>query len=157
MSGSEIATRLAALGVVLPTPAVPVANYVPSVRHGGMLTVSGQLPLVDGKLLATGLVGTAISVEEAAEAARVCMINVLAVVNAALGDLLQVVRVVRLGGFIACDGGFRRHADVMNGASDLAVAVFGDQGRHARSTVGVASLPLGAPVEVEALFAVASS
>lgn len=146
-------SRLTALGITLPTPAAPVANYVACVQTGSLLVVSGQLPLADGSLFATGKLGGAVSVETAVEAARYSMINVIAQVKAALGgDLSRVKRVVRLGGFIACTPDFTAHAAVMNGASDLAVAVFGDAGRHARSTVGVPSLPLDAPVEVEGLF-----
>jgi enamine deaminase RidA (YjgF/YER057c/UK114 family) len=152
---NSVAARLEALGIALPRPAVPVANYAPFVLAGGLLTISGQLPLVDGRLLATGIVGADLAVADAIDAARASFINVLAQAEAALGDLERVVRVVRLGGFIASGPDFTRHAEVMNGASDLAVAAFGDRGRHARSTVGVASLPLGAPVEIEALFAVA--
>ena len=153
--GQEVAARLAALGLVLPTAALPLANYVPTVLAGGLLTVSGQLPLVDGKLLATGIVGAEVSVAEAIDAARACFVNVLAQVANALGDLGRVTAVVRLGGFIAANPDFTRHAEIMNGASDLAVGVFGECGRHARSTIGVSSLPLGAPVEIEALFSVA--
>ena len=148
-------SRLAALNITLPTPAVPVANYVAYVQSGSLLVVSGQLPLLDGKLFATGKLGDAVAVETAVEAARYSMINVIAQVRAAVGDLSRVKRVVRLGGFIACTPAFTAHASVMNGASDLAVDVFGDAGRHARSTVGVPSLPLDAPVEVEGLFEIA--
>ena len=147
--------RLAQLGIVLPVAAAPVANYVATVRTGALLVVSGQLPLVEGRLGANGKLGGGISVEAGAAAARQCMINVLAQVQTALADaggLGAVRRVVRLGGFIACTPDFIQHATVMNGASDLAVAVFGDAGRHARSTIGVPSLPLDAPVEVEAMF-----
>lgn len=149
--------RLDALGIALPQAAAPVANYVAAVRTGNLLVVSGQLPLAEGRLSATGKLGGAVSVEAGAEAAKRCMINVLAQIQAALGgDLTRVKRVVRLGGFIACTPDFTQHATVMNGASDLAVAVFGDLGRHARSTIGVPSLPLDAPVEVEGLFEIAS-
>ena len=151
----EISDRLAALGIVLPQPTKPVANYIAAIRFGAILTVSGQLPLVDGKLLFSGLLGSEVTVEDGVVAARACMINVLAVVSAAAGDLNRVAQVVRLGGFIASGASFTRHAEVMNGASDLAVAVFGERGRHARSTIGVASLPLGAPVEIEGSFALA--
>ena len=154
-ASADVASRLAALGLVLPQAAIPIANYVPAVIENGLLTISGQLPLVDGKLLMTGLVGAEVSVADATEAARACFINILAQAAAALGDLGRVTRIVRLGGFIAATTEFTRHAEVMNGASDLAVGVFGERGRHARSTVGVASLPLGAPVEIEALLAVA--
>ncbi|WP_419730295.1 RidA family protein [Lichenicola sp.] len=151
--------RLAELGIVLPVAAAPVANYVATVRTGSLLVVSGQLPLIEGRLAANGKLGGGITVEAGAAAARQCMINVLAQVQAALGrgcGLGSVKRVVRLGGFIACTPDFIQHATVMNGASDLAVAVFGEAGRHARSTIGVPSLPLDAPVEVEALFEIES-
>lgn len=155
MSGSETPqSRLAALGIVLPVPAAPVANYVAAVIEGNVLVVSGQLPLVEGKLLCTGLLGGSVEIDQAVIAARACMINVIAQTQTVLGDLGRVRRVLRLGGFIAATAEFTQHATVMNGASDLAVAVFGEAGRHARSTIGVASLPLGAPVEVEALFSI---
>jgi len=146
------ADRLAALGLSLPEAAAPVATYVATVQTGNLLVVSGQLPLVNGKLPLTGKLGGAITPEQGKDLARTCLLNVLAQVQAAVGDLGRVARVVRLGGFIACTAEFTQHASVMNGASDLAVAVFGDAGRHARSTIGVPSLPLDAPVEVEAMF-----
>ncbi len=147
-----VETRLAALGITLPQAAVPVANYVPTVIAGNILIVSGQLPLHEGKLAVAGKLGGGVSPEDGIKAARYCMINVLAQVKAALGDLARVQRVVRLGGFIACTADFTQHAPVMNGASDLAVEAFGDIGKHARSTVGVPSLPLDAAVEVEGMF-----
>ena len=144
------------LGIVLPTPAAPVANYVRFVRTGTLLVVSGQLCLdADGKLVAKGKLGGGVSVEDGQKAARACAINLLAQVKAALGDLDKVVRVVRLGGFINSAPSFLDGPKVMNGASDLMVAAFGDKGRHARTTVGVAALPLDAAVEVEGLFEVA--
>ncbi len=148
------ADRLAALGIVLPAAAAPVANYVAHVRSGSLLMVSGQLPLVEGRLVSSGKLGGGVTVEMGAAAARACMINIVAQLDAALGSLGAVRRVVRLGGYIACTPDFTQHATVMNGASDLAVAIFGEAGRHARSTVGVPSLPLDAPVEVEGLFEV---
>ncbi|GBQ30025.1 translation initiation inhibitor YjgF [Gluconacetobacter sacchari DSM 12717] len=148
-------TRLDRHGIVLPVPSAPVATYVGTVRSGDLLVVSGQLPLVDGKLFATGKLGAHVAVEVGVEAARYSMINVIAQVRAAIGDLSRVRRVVRLGGFIACVPDFTQHATVMNGASDLAVAIFGEAGRHARSTIGVPSLPLDAAVEVEGLFEIA--
>ncbi|NHN84200.1 RidA family protein [Acetobacter musti] len=147
-------SRLSSLGITLPTPATPVANYLPWTRSGSLIVISGQLPLKDGKLLATGKLGDAVSLETGTEAARYCLINLLAQLKTAVGDLSKVTRVVRLGGFISCTPGFTAHASVMNGASDLAVDAFGDAGRHARSTVGVPSLPLDAPVEVEGMFEV---
>ena len=147
--------RLVAMGVTLPLAAAPVANYVAAVITGNLLVVSGQLPLVEGRLITTGKLGGGVSIEQGAQAARACAINLLAQIRAASGSLGRVRRVVRLGGFIACTADFTQHATVMNGASDLFAAVFGDAGRHARSTIGVPSLPLDAPVEVEGLFEIA--
>ena len=155
MSRTHPDERLAALGIALPVAAAPVANYVAAVISGNLLVVSGQLPLVEGRLSATGKLGGGVSIEQGSEAARACAINLLAQVKAALGSLDRVARVVRLGGFIACTADFTQHATVMNGASDLLASVFGDSGRHARSTIGVPSLPLDAPVEVEGLFEIA--
>lgn len=152
MAGS-IEQKLATLGIVLPTPAAPVANYVSSVQNGNTLVVSGQLCFgTDGKLVARGQLGGAVSIEDGGRAARACAINLLAQVKAAVGDLDKVARVVRLGGFINSAPGFGDGPKVMNGASDLMVEVFGDAGRHARTTVGVSALPAEAAVEVEGMF-----
>lgn len=148
----RIAQRLEALGITLPTPAAPIANYVPYVVTGKLVVISGQIPLRDGAVAYAGKVGEAVPPEQAKEAARLCFINLLAQLQAATGDLDRVVRVVRLGGFIAAPASFTQHAAVMNGASDLAVEVFGEAGRHARSTIGVPSLPADAAVEVEGMF-----
>jgi enamine deaminase RidA (YjgF/YER057c/UK114 family) len=148
--------KLADLGIVLPTPATPIANYFPFTRSGDLLVVSGQLCLGgDGKLVAKGQLGGTVSVEDGQKAARVCAINLLAQAKAALGDLDKIGRVLRLGGFINSVPGFSDGPKVMNGASDLMVEVFGDKGRHARTTVGVSALPLEAAVEVEGMFEVA--
>ncbi len=155
MSGIELDERLAALGITLPIAATPVANYVAAVITGNLLVVSGQLPLIEGRLSATGKLGGGVSIEQGSHAARTCAINLLAQIKAATGSLHRVRRVVRLGGFIACTADFTQHATVMNGASDLIAAIFGEAGRHARSTIGVPSLPLDAPVEVEGLFEIA--
>ena len=155
MAGT-VEKKLAELGIVLPTPATPVANYIPFVRVGALLFVSGQICLdASGKLVAKGKLGDGVSIEDGQKAARACAINVLAQVKAALGDLDKVVRVVRLGGFINSAPDFVDGPKVLNGASDLMVAAFGDKGRHARTTVGVASLPADAAVEVEGVFEVA--
>jgi len=152
MSG-RIEARLAELGITLPTAMAPMANYVPWVRTGNLVVVSGQVPARDGKIAVTGKVGAELDVAAGQQAARLCLMNVLTQLRAALdGDLDRVRRVVRLGGFIACPPGFTQQALVMNGASDLAVEVFGDAGRHARSTIGVPSLPGDAAVEVEGMF-----
>ncbi len=148
--------RLADLGLALPTPMAPLANYVPYAVTGNLVFVSGQLPARDGRIAYMGKVGEGITPEQGAEAARLCFLNLLAQVKAACGgDFGRVRRVIRLGGFIAAPPGFTAHATVMNGASDLAVAVFGDAGRHARTTIGVPSLPGDAAVEVEGLFELA--
>ena len=145
--------RLAELGIELPSAMAPVANYVPYVMTGNLVVISGQLPAVEGKVAVVGKVGMEVSVEQGQHAARLCFTNVLTHLRQACGgDLGRVRRVVRLGGFIASPPEFTEHAAVMNGASDLAVAVFGEAGRHARSTIGVPALPLNAPVEVEGLF-----
>jgi enamine deaminase RidA (YjgF/YER057c/UK114 family) len=149
--------KLAELGVALPAPAAPVANYVAFVRTGNLVVISGQLCLSgDGKLADAhkGKLGAEISPEAGREAARLCAVNVLAQLKAAIGDLDRVTRCVRLGGFINAVPSFAGLAGVMNGASDLIVAVLGDKGRHARTTIGVAELPLDAAVEVEAMFEV---
>jgi enamine deaminase RidA (YjgF/YER057c/UK114 family) len=152
---AQVEKKLADLGIVLPTPAAPVANYVPFVRTGSLLFVSGQISLgADGKLVAKGKLGDAVSVEDGQKGAHACAVNLLAQLKAALGDLDKVVRVVRLGGFINSAPSFLEGPKVMNGASDLMVEVFGDKGRHARTTVGVAALPGDAAVEVEGLFEV---
>jgi len=155
MAGT-VEKRLAELGIVLPEPVAPVANYVPFVRTGNFLVVSGQLCLdTEGKLVAKGQLGGGVSIDDGAKAARACAINILAQLKAGIGDLDKIARVVRLGGFINSAPGFPDGPKVMNGASDLMVAVFGDKGRHARTTIGVAALPLDAAVEVEAAFEVA--
>ena len=153
MSGT-IDKKLEELGIALPTPAAPIANYVGFVRSGRLLFVSGQLCFTDGALVATGKLGSQVTVEQGHAAARACAVNLLAQVKAALGDLDKVVRVVRLGGFINSVPDFLDGPKVMNGASDLMVAVFGERGRHARTTVGVAVLPADAAVEVEGTFEV---
>ncbi len=151
----KIEAKLAELGITLPSAMPPMANYVPYVRTGNLVVVSGQVPAVDGKIAVIGKIGIEISVEKGQEAARLCFTNVLTHLRAACGgDLDRVVRVVRLGGFVASPPQFTQHALIMNGASDLAVAVFGDAGRHARSTIGVPALPGDAAVEVEGMFEV---
>ncbi|MGH2728840.1 MAG: RidA family protein, partial [Actinomycetota bacterium] len=141
--------RLGELGITLPEPPAAVAAYVPAVVHGGLIWVSGQVPFRDGALPRVGLVGRDISVEDAAEEARYCAINAIAQLKAAAGSLDRIERILKLTVFVASSPGFHAQPLVANGASELLQAVFGEQGRHARSAVGVAELPLGAPVEVE--------
>ena len=154
MAGT-VEKKLAELGIILPTPAAPVANYVPFVRTGNILVISGQICFDnDGNLVAAGKLGGGVSIEEGQRAAKACAVNLLAQLKAALGDLDKVARVVRLGGFISSDPSFFDGPKVMNGASDLMVTAFGDKGRHARTTIGVAVLPSNAAVEVEGMFEV---
>ncbi|MGB4102063.1 MAG: RidA family protein [Alphaproteobacteria bacterium] len=149
----SIAARLAELGIVLPTPPAPVASYVPFVRTGNLLFVSGQLPMLDGKLQHPGKLGGEIDLPTGQAAARLCAINILAQAQAALGSLDHVAQLVRLGGFVAGAPDFYDQPKVVNGASDLMQDVFGAAGRHARAAVGVSSLPLNAAVEIDAIFA----
>jgi enamine deaminase RidA (YjgF/YER057c/UK114 family) len=155
MAGT-VERKLADLGITLHEPAAPVANYVGTVRTGNLLVVSGQVCFdAAGKLVAKGKLGAGVSIEQGQAAARACAINLLAQAKATLGDLDKVTRVVRLGGFVNSSPDFVDGPKVLNGASDLMVAAFGDKGRHARSTIGVAVLPADAAVEVEAIFEVA--
>lgn len=151
---SVIAARLAELGIILPNPVAPVANYVPFVRMGSLLVISGQISLGPDGLVA-GKLGGGISIEDGQKAARLCGLNVLAHIQSAVGNLDNVIRIVRLGGFINCTPDFVDGPKVMNGASDLMVEVFGEKGRHSRSTIGVAALPANAAVEVEAMVEIA--
>jgi enamine deaminase RidA (YjgF/YER057c/UK114 family) len=151
---ADARAKLAELGLQLPPVVPPVAAYVPAVRSGNHVYVSGQLPMVDGKLPATGKVGAEVSADDAKAMARQCALNALAAVDAVAG-LDAVTRVVKVGGFVAAADGFTAIPGVINGASELFGAVFGEAGRHARSAVGVAELPLGAPVEVDVIFEVA--
>jgi enamine deaminase RidA (YjgF/YER057c/UK114 family) len=146
--------RLAELGLTLPGVAAPVAAYVPAVRSGNHVYTSGQLPMVDGSLAATGKVGAEIDAEQAKVLAQTCALNALAAVKAEVGDLGKVRRVVKVVGFVASAPDFTGQPGVVNGASELLGTVFGDAGVHARSAVGVAVLPLDAPVEVELIVEV---
>lgn len=152
----EIDKRLAELGVTVPEPAAPVANYVGWVKTGNLVFTAGQVPLKDGKFLYQGKVGKDVTVEEAAEAAKLCAINIIAQVKVACGgDLDRVKRIVKLVGFVNGVPEFADQPKVINGASDFMVAVFGDKGKHARSAVGAGSLPLNLSVEIEAVVEVA--
>ena len=146
---SSPAERLAALGLTLPPVTAPVAAYVPAVRTGAYVYTAGQLPLADGKLLRTGKVGAEVSVADAAALARTCALNALAAVASVSGGLAAVTRIVKVTGFVASAPDFTGQAQVVNGASELLLDVFGEAGKHARSAVGMAVLPLDAPVEVE--------
>ncbi len=155
MAGT-IDARLSELGIKLPPANVPAGNYVPYVRTGNLLFVSGQIPMVDGKPGFIGRLGAEINVEEGVKAARTCALAILSQVKAALGgDLDRVTRVVKLTGFVAATSEFTEQPTVVNGASDLMVEIFGDAGRHARAAVGMSSLPASVAVEVEAILEVA--
>jgi enamine deaminase RidA (YjgF/YER057c/UK114 family) len=144
-----IEEKMKNLGLVLPDPPQPVANYLPAVRVGNLLFTSGVLPMRDGRLAFTGKLGEELTLEQGQEAARLSVLSALAVVKREMGSLDEIIRVVKLTGHVASAPGFTQQPSVLNGASDLLVAVFGDSGRHARVAIGVAELPLGAPVELD--------
>lgn len=153
----SIRDRLAELNLTLPKPAKPVASYIPAVSTapgGRLVFIAGQIPLRDGALIAAGSVPNTVSLGQAQECARQCVLNGLAALEAEIGDFAKLRRVIRVGVFVACEHGFTEHPKVANGASDLLVQLLGDAGKHARAAVGCPSLPLGAPVEVEFLFEV---
>ncbi|MES2252596.1 MAG: RidA family protein [Pseudomonadota bacterium] len=150
----SIDTKFEELGLVLPTPSAAVANYVPYVITGNLVVISGQLPVRDGEIIFKGKVGVELSTEQAQDAARLCGLNILTQLKAALnGDWARLVRCVRLGGFVNCTSDYTAQPSVINGASNLMVDILGvNVGRHARAAVGVNALPLGAAVEIEATF-----
>ena len=141
--------RISELGIVLPQVATPAGAYVPAVVSGNLVFTAGQIPLVDGKLAATGKVGKDLTAEQAKEIARICALNAVAAVKSVIGDLDRVKKVVKVVGFVSSDPSFSQQPAVVNGASELLQQIFGEKGIHARSAVGVAVLPLDAPVEVE--------
>ena len=148
----SVKERLDELGIELPEPQPALANYVPWVITGNLVSVSGQVAMADGAPKWVGKVGEGVTLEEAIEAARACAIQIIAQLNAACeGDLERVTRIVRLGGFVNCIEGYTNQPLIINGASDLMVEVFGDKGRHSRAAVGTSSLPLDAPVEIDCL------
>jgi enamine deaminase RidA (YjgF/YER057c/UK114 family) len=151
----HIDARLAELGITLPAVATPVAAYVPATISGNMLFTAGQLPFVDGALLATGKVGAEVSTSKAAELARVCALNALAAAHSVLGTLDKVARVVKVNGFVASAPDFIGQPQVLNGASEVLGEIFGDKGLHARAAVGVAVLPMDSPVEVDLILEIA--
>jgi enamine deaminase RidA (YjgF/YER057c/UK114 family) len=147
----SIKEKISSLGLSLPTAAAPVAAYVPAVKSGNLVFTAGKLPVVDGKLLKEGKVGREVTAEEAKELAQICALNALAAISL-VADLDQIERVVRVGGFVNCAPGFTAIPGVINGASEFLIKIFGDvNGKHARTAVGVAELPLNAPVEVEVI------
>lgn len=145
----SIREKISSFGLTLPTAAAPVAAYVPAVKSGNLIFTAGQLPVVDGKLVKQGKVGAEVSAEDAKELAQICALNALAAISL-VADLDQIERIVRLGGFVNCAQGFVAISGVINGASEFLLKVFGEiNGKHARTAVGVAELPLNAPVEIE--------
>lgn len=153
----QISARLNDLGITIPQVAKPVAAYVPAMTTGNLLYTAGQLPFVDGALVATGKVGAEVSPAQAAELARICVLNALAAAQSVLGSLETITRVVKVNGFVASHPDFIGQPQVLNGASELLAEIFGDKGLHARAAVGVAVLPLDAPVEVELILEFAPS
>jgi len=152
---SKTEARLAELGITLPDAAAPAANYVPFVKTGNQLFISGQLPMDSGAIAVTGKLGEGLQVEDGQKAAKLCAINLLAQAKSATGDLDKVIRLVKIVGFVNSTGDFTDQPQVINGASDFLVEAMGDSGRHARSAVSAASLPFGAAVEIEAIFEIA--
>ena len=147
----SVKEKISSLGLSLPTAAAPVAAYVPAVKSGNLVFTAGQLPVVDGKLLKEGKVGRDVTAEDAKELAQICALNALAAISL-VADLDQIERVVRVGGFVNCAPGFTAIPGVINGASEFLIKIFGEvNGKHARTAVGVAELPLNAPVEVEVI------
>jgi enamine deaminase RidA (YjgF/YER057c/UK114 family) len=151
---TEVRAKLAELGLTLPTAAKPVAAYVPAIRTGNLIFTAGQLPMVDGALAVTGKVGGAVSVDDAKKLAQICAVNALAAVGTVI-DVNKIVRVVRVVGYVNGIAGFTQQPAVINGASELFLHIWGEAGKHARSAVGVAELPLDAPVELELTVEVA--
>lgn len=154
---NSIPTKLASLGLELPEPVAPLASYVPVVvaERAGLVFVSGQIPARNGRMLATGQVGDGVSLEQARSCAQQCVLNALAAVKRELGSFDQIGRVLKLEGFVACGAGFGKQPEVINGASDLLLELFGEAGRHARAAVGVTSLPRDVPVEIAFVFELA--
>ncbi|WP_274424153.1 RidA family protein [Chelativorans sp. YIM 93263] len=152
--GDTIEKRLLALGVELPTPSKPAANYVPFVQSGNLLFMSGQLPMKDGKLMAMGLLGRELGIEAGKLAAKWCAVNILAQARAAIDDLERITRVVKITVFVASTPDFTEQHLVANGASDFLVSALGEKGHHARAAVGMAALPMNAPVEIDATIEV---
>jgi enamine deaminase RidA (YjgF/YER057c/UK114 family) len=146
---NEIESRLKSAGVILPEVPKPVAAYVPAKRVGNLVFTAGQLPMVNGELISKGLLGQDVEVEEANKAARICTINALAAIKGVIGDLDQIQQIVRVVGYVASVPTFTQQPAVVNGASELLLEIFGENGKHARSAVGMAVLPLNASVEIE--------
>jgi enamine deaminase RidA (YjgF/YER057c/UK114 family) len=151
---SAVEQKIVELGLLLPTTSKPLAAYIPAIQTGNLVMTSGQLPMVDGALARSGKVGAEVSAEEAKELAKVCALNALAAIKMVIGDLDRITRVVKVVGFVASEPSFTGQPGVINGASEFLGEVLGDRGVHARSAVGVAVLPLDAPVEVELIVEV---
>lgn len=153
-SDNQIEKNLSEMGLRLPEVSVPVANYVPYVKIGKLVFISGQLPIAEGKVKFAGKLGAHVTTEDGVEAAKLCALNIVAQLRSAIGSLDKVKRCVKLTGFVNSTADFTAHPQVINGASDIIVKLFGEKGKHARASVGTSSLPLGAAVEVEAIFEV---
>lgn len=151
-NGSNVENKMAELQITLPKVSAPVANYVSAIVVGNMVYISGQLPMEDGKLKYNGQLGNNVSVEQGVAASRLCALNILAQLKHSIGSLDKVKKCVKLTGFVNSNSDFTAQPQIINGASDLIVSIFGEKGKHARAAVGVSSLPFGAPVEIEAIF-----
>ena len=152
----SVKEKISSLGLSLPTAVVPVAAYVPAVKSGNLIFTAGQLPVIDGKLVKEGKVGSDVSAEDAKALAQICALNALAAISL-VADLDQIERIVRVGGFVNCATGFTAIPGVVNGASELLIKIFGDvNGKHARTAIGVAELPLNSPVEIELIIQLSS-
>lgn len=155
MSASKAEAKLKEMGLAVPVPAKPVAAYIPVTRTGNLVFTSGQIPMVQGELRYRGKLGREFTIEQGYDSARICALNCLGAIKAEIGDLDRIRRIVKVVGFVASAEGFSDQSKVINGASELLMAIFGEAGRHARSAVGVAELPMGCPTEVEMVVEVA--
>jgi enamine deaminase RidA (YjgF/YER057c/UK114 family) len=146
---SKVEEKILELGLELPKISTPIASYIPAKKVGNLVFTSGQLPMVNGELTNTGFLGKEVSIEDANRAAQVCTLNALAAVKGVIGDLDQIKSIIRVVGYVSSTPEFTKQPAVVNGASDLLLQIFGDEGKHARSAIGVSALPLNAPVEIE--------
>jgi enamine deaminase RidA (YjgF/YER057c/UK114 family) len=151
---SKVEEKINNLGLILPISVKPIAAYIPAIRHGNLVFTSGQLPIKDGSLIISGRLGSSLDIADVKTAAEICLLNALSAIKEVIGDLDQIKNIVRVVGYVACTPEFTNHPVVVNGVSNLILEIFGENGRHARSAVGVSSLPLNSPLEIELTVAV---